>query len=80
MALRTLLLKKELDQKRKALRALLEKDAEFVTRSAEIEAAIGEAETEEEKAAVKDAIDAFEAETAAHEAAKTDRDEEVRNL
>ena len=80
MALRTLMLKKELDQKRKALVALREKDAEFVTRSAEIEAAIGEAETEEEKAAVKDAIDAFEAETAAHEAAKTDLDEEVRNL
>ena len=80
MALRTLMLKKELDQKRKALRALLEKDAEFETRNAEIEAAIGEAETEEEKAAVKDAIDAFEAETAAHEAAKTDLDEEVRNL
>lgn len=80
MALRTLMLKKELDQKRKALKVLLEKDAEFETRNAEIETAIAEAETEEEKAAVNEAIDAFEADSDEHEAAKTNLDEEVRKL
>lgn len=80
MALRTLMLKKEIDQKRKALADLQKKDAEFDKRNAEIEAAIEEAETEEEKTAVKEAIDAFEKETAEHEAAKTDLDEEVRKL
>lgn len=80
MALRTLMTKKELDQKRKALEALLRKDAEMKTRNAELEAAIMEAETEEEKAFVREAIDAFEKDSAEHEAAKKDLDEEVRKL
>ena len=80
MALRTLMLKKELDSKRKALEAMQRKDADFEARSAELEAAIEETETEEERAAVKEAIDAFEKESAEHEAAKTDLDEEVRKL
>lgn len=80
MALRTLMTKKELDQKRKALEELRRKDAELETRNAELEAAIEEAETEEEKAVVREAIDAFEKDTAEHEAAKKDLDEEVRKL
>lgn len=72
--------KKELDQKRKALEELRRKDAELETRNAELEAAIEEAETEEEKAVVREAIDAFEKDTAEHEAAKKDLDEEVRKL
>lgn len=80
MALRALMLKKELDQKRKALADLLKKDADFEARSAEIEAAIAEAETEEEKAVVRESIDEFEKDSTEHEAAKTDLDEEVRKL
>ncbi len=80
MALRTLMTKKELDQKRKALEELRRKDAELETRNAELEAAIEEAETEEEKAVVREAIDQFEKDTAEHEAAKKDLDEEVRKL
>lgn len=80
MALRALMTKKELDQKRKALEELRKKDADFVARNAELEAAIEEAETEAEKAVVKDAIDAYEKDTADHEAAKKDLDEEVRKL
>ena len=72
--------KKELDQKRKALEELRRKDADLETRNAELEAAIEEAETEEEKAVVREAIDAFEKDTAEHEAAKKDLDEEVRKL
>lgn len=80
MALRTLMTKKELDQKRKALEELRRKDAEFEARNAELEAAIEEAETEEEKAVVREAIDVYEKDTAEHEAAKKDLDEEVRKL
>lgn len=72
--------KKELDQKRKALEELRKKDADFEARNAELEAAIEEAETEEEKAAVREAIDEFEQDSADHEAAKKDLDEEVRKL
>ena len=80
MALRVLMTKKELEQKRKALEELRMKDAEFETRNAELEAAIEEVETDEEKAFVREAIDAFEKDTAEHEAAKKDLDEEVRKL
>lgn len=80
MALRTLMTKKELDQKRKALEELRRKDADLEARNAELEAAIEEAETEEEKAVVREAIDQFEKDTAEHEAAKKDLDEEVRKL
>lgn len=80
MALRTLMTKKELDQKRKALEEMSRRDAELAARSAEIEAAIEEAETEEEKAVVREAIDQYEKDTADHEAAKKDLDEQVRKL
>ena len=80
MALRALMTKKELDQKRKALEELRRKDAEMETRNAELEAAINEAETEDEKAVVREAIDQYEKDTAEHEAAKKDLDEEVRKL
>lgn len=80
MALRTLMLKKELDQKRKAYEELVSKDAEFEARNAELEQAIEEAETDEEKATVREAIDQYETEVAEHEQAKTDLDEEIRGL
>ena len=80
MALRTLMLKKELDQKTRELEALRAKDAEFEAREAELEQSIEEAETEEEKNEVNEAIDTFEAERTEHEKAKTDLDEEVREL
>ena len=80
MALRALMLKKELDQKRKALAELESKDAEFEARNAELEQAIEEAETEEEKATVREAIEQYETDVAEHEQAKTNLNEEVRGL
>lgn len=80
MALRALMLKKQLDNKRKAFEALVQKDEDFARRSAELEAAISEAETEEEQAAVAEMVGEFETEKAAHEQAKTDLDEEIRGL
>lgn len=72
--------KKELDQKRKALEEMQRRDADFEARNAELEKAIEEAETEEEKAFVREAIDQYEKDTADHEAAKKDLDEQVRKL
>ena len=80
MALKTLMLKKTLDNKRKALDELLAKDAEFEARSAKLEEAIAEVETEEERTAVTESIDAYDEEKKAHEKAKTDLNEEIRGL
>ena len=78
--LKTLMLRKELDDKTKMLTALRAKDAEFERRQAELETAIAEAETEDEKNVVREAVDTFEKERTEHDQAKTDLDEEVRNL
>lgn len=80
MALRALMLKKDLDNKRKALAELLKKDAEFEARNAELEKSIEEVQTEEERTAVSEAIDAYEEEKKAHDKAKADLDEEIRGL
>lgn len=80
MALRTLMLKKELDTKRKAYAELEKRSAEFETRNAELEAAIEEAETDEERSVVNENIDQFEADKKAHEEAKTALEEEIRGL
>lgn len=80
MKLRALMLRKNLDDKRKALEAERAKDAEFEQREADLMASIEEANTEEEKAVVREAVDAFETEKAEHDKAVTDLDEEVRDL
>lgn len=80
MALRTLMLKKDLDNKRKAFAELEKRDAEFEARRAELEAAIEEVETEEQRDAVNEAIDQFESEKTEHDKAKTDLNEEIRGL
>lgn len=80
MALRVLMLKKDLDNKRKAFDELTKKDAEFEARKATLEQAIDEVQTEEERNAVSDEIDKYESEMAEHQQAKTDLDEEIRGL
>ena len=83
MALRTLMIKKELDNKRKAFDALLEKDAEFEARNAELETAIDELTdqaTEDEKNTVSEAVAEFESERAEHEKSKTELEDEIRGL
>lgn len=80
MALRTLMFKKDLDNKRKVFAELEKRDAEFEARRAELEAAIEEVETEEQRDAVNEAIDQFESEKTEHDKAKTDLDEEIRGL
>lgn len=70
MALKALMLRREIDRCKKELENLREKDADFDTREADLETAINEAETDDERTAVSESVDAFETEKAAHEDAK----------
>lgn len=80
MALKVLMLRKKIDEKKKALEALREKDAEFVTREEELEKAIEEAETDEEKEVVEAEIETFENEKNEHQEKTNQLDAEVREL
>ena len=80
MALRALMLKRELDDKQKALAALKEKDAELEKREKELEQAIEEAQTEDEKRTVTEEVETFETEKKEQEAGKTALEEEIRKL
>lgn len=70
MALKTIMLRRDLERAKADLEALREKDTEFETREAELETAIAETETDEQRDAVSAEVDAFDADKAAHENAK----------
>lgn len=80
MAIKALMLRKKLDEKKKLLASLLEKDNEFKTREAELEQAIAEANTEEEKAAVEECVEKFTTESEQNEAEKTALETEISDL
>lgn len=80
MALKALLLKKQIDNKRKALDALRAKDADFTTREAELEAAIAEVETDKQRAEVEEMVNSFTTEKADHEKAVGDLEREIGEL
>lgn len=80
MALKALMLRKKIDMKNKDLEALRAKETDFATREAELEQAISEAETDEEQAAVNEAIDTFTAERAANGEAITGLEKEIGEL
>lgn len=80
MALKALMIKRKLDDKRKALEELRAKDADFEKREAELEDSINEAQTEEEQKVVEEEVSKFEEEKAAHEDAKADLEKEVGEL
>ena len=80
MALKALMLRKKLSDAQKALNALTAKDAGFISRESEIAASIEEAETEEEKAAVEEAVTAFESDKAAHDEAKAGLEGTIRDI
>lgn len=80
MALHALMLRKKIDEKKKALEALRAKDADFEKREAELEQAIGEASTDEEQAAVEEEIKKYESEKAEHEASVKDLETQVRDV
>lgn len=64
--LKTLMIRRSIDLKRAELEKLRERDAEFETREAELEAAIEEAKTDDEQAAVTEEIDKYEAAKTEH--------------
>lgn len=80
MALKTIMLRRDAERAKAELEALREKDAEFVTREAELETAIAETETDEQRDAVAAEVEAFDAEKTAHENAKEELTRKIEDL
>lgn len=78
MALRVLMLKKRIEDKRSALEEL--KKVDFAQREAELEKSIEEAKTDEERSAVDEAIEAFEKEQRENAEAIRELEGEIENL
>lgn len=80
MALKVLMLRKKINDAKKALDQLTEKDADFAKRESEIAASIEEAETKEEREAVETAIAEFETEQAEHKESKASLERMISEL
>lgn len=80
MALRVLMAKKRLDEKKKELEAVRSKKAEFEVRESDLEKAIEEALSDEEKAVVEEEINKYEAEKAENDEKEQSLDAEVTKL
>lgn len=87
MAIKTLMLRKKIDEKRRELEKLTAKRdeltakaEELATREDELEQAISEAETDEEKEAVEQAVGEFEAEKSENETATSENDQAITDL
>ena len=80
MALRVLMMKKQLDEKSKELEAVRSLKADFEQRELDLEKAIEEAESDEEKKVVEEEVEKFEAEKAENEAKESTLSEEVKEL
>lgn len=80
MALRQLMLAKQIADKEKELEEIRGKDADFETREKELETSIEEANTEEERTAVDEAITKFTEEKEDHEERKNELNTELEEL
>lgn len=80
MALKALKCKRKIELCKQALEALRAKDIEFQKREEELETSIAEAQNDEDCAVVDQAVEAFEAEKAAHNEAVGNLEEELRGL
>lgn len=83
MALKALLLRKQLDDAKKRLDALRAKDNEFQSRETELEKAIAEMPEdadEKTRSAVEESVTQFEQDKDAHENAKADLNREIEGL
>lgn len=78
--LKVLMLRKKIDDAKKALAKVMENASALETREAEIEQAIAEAETDEEKQTVTEAIDGFEAEKAEIETEKAKLENDISEM
>lgn len=79
MALKVLMLKKRIDDKKKALKDLRE-SVDFEKREQDLEKAIEEAGTDEERSVVETEIEKFETEKRENEEAVASLEEEIRGL
>lgn len=80
MALRQLMLAKQIADKEKELEEIRGKDADFETRENELETSIEEANTEEERSVVDEEITKFTEEKEAHEERKSELETELGEL
>lgn len=80
MALKALMIRKKISDAKKRMTELEGKDAEFETREAELTASIEEAETDEERSAVEEMVDSFDAEKGEHEKQKTELQRNIEEL
>ncbi len=80
MALKVLMLRKKLEEKKEALEKLRAAAETFQTREAELEQAIQESETEEEKQTVEDEVNAFEAEKEKNEQDRQSLESEIESI
>ena len=80
MALRQIMLSRQIEQKKKELEALRGLDASFETREADITKAIEEAQTDEEQKAVEEEVEKFDTEKTEHDTKKNDLEREIGEL
>ena len=80
MALRSIMLRREIERKETELAALRERDSEFQTREEELEAAIAEVESDEQRDAMNAEIETFETERSAHTDAVTALENTINEL
>jgi hypothetical protein len=80
MALKALMIRKKLTDANKSLEALRQKDAELEKREAELTQSIEEAQTDEERSAVEEAVNAFDADKTAHEEAKGNLERQILKM
>lgn len=80
MALKVLMLRKKIDDKKKAMNALIEKDSELEKREAELEKSIAEAQTEEETKFLDEEIAKHEADKQAQADAKAQLEREISDM
>lgn len=80
MALKQIMLSRQIEQKKKELRELREKDADFQIREDALTKAIEEAQTEEEQKVVEEEVDKFDSEKTAHDESKAKLETEIGDL
>lgn len=80
MALKVLMLRRQIEANKEKLTQLRSKDKDFETREAELESAIEEAGTDEEQQTVTAEIDSFETEKGEHEETKNALTSEIERL
>lgn len=80
MALKQLMLAKKIEQRKKLLDELNTNEGSFTTRSAELEASIEEADSDEEVKTVEDEIEKLEGEKTVHDDQKKKLEDEISGL